>query len=483
MAETSTSAAPSHNSNTGRGRNRGPRKRNKRNKQQGTKKPNVPLPAQTKLVWRNIANVDKYGSVEKILKMVQSIIAIANEKNANHYAIDIDQRAMRYLIQEEERSQKYLKDFAAAAKENDAEEEEEMMEEDLKNPAEKEETKEETKEQLDVVIAPKLNSFLPIITARPLYIIPPRKSRRHGEKVGCAYILLTAPKIEKIELPNVVSKVLDVKPMEEINPERGKEGAPRDKSEAEEKEEKTSEASPETAPTTEAHTEEAQKAKPSVMDTAAINKALAAEYSNAVAKGRLLVSRAIEFLTDMAAEDAKGSQEYAGCQIETAMSGKTWRHQYRADRREGTIESTSEYKNWIQSLTKKEEELNARPKPAPGGGTANNLVGLVEGSSDSAQPVAAIVQHLRARRQEMKRKKNKKKKEKSEKANVNKNSKKKAEAANRGAGAAAGKKKKKKGGKKKGAGGGGGGGGGGVGKKPAAPPTALLKPASGGMAH
>ncbi|KAL3939570.1 MAG: hypothetical protein SGBAC_005717, partial [Bacillariaceae sp.] len=207
---------------------------------------------------------------------------------------------------------------------------------------------------------------------------------------------------------------------------------------------------------------------------AAIHKALATDYSTAVAKGRLLVSRAIEFLANIASENP---EEFGvGCRIETAMSGKTWRHQYRPDRREGTIESTNEYKSWLNSLTKKKEELDSRPKPAPGGGAANTLVGLVDSSAEESpsQPMAAIVQHLRAKRQELKRKKTKKKKEKNEKAgggkninNNNNNNKKKA------APAGGAKKKKKKGGKKK--------------QKPTAvvapPPTALLKPTSGGISY
>lgn len=486
--------------NRGRG-GRGNRKRNKRNKQhhhhQGPKKINVPLPAQTKLVWRNISNVEKYGTVEKVLQMVQKVVTIANEKNGNQYTIDMDRSAMRYLIQEEELANKYAQDFKASqeANEETKEEEGEKTETVAVNPIE--ETKEEIEEApLDVVVAPKQHSSIPLITARPLYVNPPRKTRRHGEKVGCAYILLTAPKIEKIEVPtpSIPPEIMEVEvvPEEEENKaEKATTEEPTEsqaaeaaKSEEDTMEEEAAATAP--MPAAEETKEVETPAKPEEKQTsamlehqAAINKALAADYSTAVAKGRLLVSRAIEFLSNIASEDAKGSQDFAGCRIDTAMSGKTWRHQYRADRREGTIETTNEYKNWLNSLTKKKEELESRPKPAPGGGAASsNLVaGLVDSSQDQAQPVAAIVQHLRAKRQELKRKKTKKKKEKNDKAG-GKNKKKDGGRAAQGGG---GKKKKKKGGgggKKKGGGGG---------KKPTtptiAPPTALLKPGVGGVAR
>ena len=70
-----------------------------------------------------------------------------------------------------------------------------------------------------------------------------------------------------------------------------------------------------------------------------------------------------------AKDDAKADQHYAGSMVEVAMSGKTYKHQvHRRDRREGTLETTADYKNFVENAAKAKEERMARPKPAPGGG-------------------------------------------------------------------------------------------------------------------
>jgi hypothetical protein len=72
----------------------------------------------------------------------------------------------------------------------------------------------------------------------------------------------------------------------------------------------------------------------------------------------------------------------------------------------------------MASLEKQQAELKSRPKPTPGGGYvassedgapgAANAAGI---GSSAGQPIAALVQHLRAKQQDLKRKKAKKKKE------------------------------------------------------------------------
>ena len=95
-------------SNAGRGRK--PRKRNnKRNnkQQQGPKKNIAPPPPQTKLILRNIGNLEKYGTVEQILGMIQKILEISNDKNGSQYTIEVDMASARYLIRADEMAKKY----------------------------------------------------------------------------------------------------------------------------------------------------------------------------------------------------------------------------------------------------------------------------------------------------------------------------------------------------------------------------------------
>jgi hypothetical protein len=146
------------------------------------------------------------------------------------------------------------------------------------------------------------------------------------------------------------------------------------------------------------------------------------DYSRQVAQGSLLLQTATDLLKEVIStlrpswmESSKdASPVEAGISIsiviEPAMSGKTWRWQNsRSDRRENTLETTADYKNWLAGLEKREADLKARPKPAPGGGAPTNDEG--GNAPTTAQPIAALVQHLIAKQQELKRKKVKNKKE------------------------------------------------------------------------
>jgi hypothetical protein len=533
------------NDNNNRNRNRR-RKRYKRGANKGQNQPkkiNVPPPPQTKLVLRNICNAEKYGSVESILSMVKKLVELSNTKNSSSFTIDIDHSAVRYLIQEEELAEKYLQELETARQQKEKDEQEEGEEEEgveEDDAANKEDeapenvTTEEEKQpevatlkpitelkKMDVIVAPKVSSSVPVLMARPLYIIPPKKTRRRGERAGCAYILITAPKIEKIEIPETLQEtnqeattatLISVAPLLEISEETTTAAPPLEVTE----ETTTTSTTPpfevtEETPTTSAApplevTEETTltiSVTPPLKVTEGITTTTAAplevtvteaeaapalipegdasgeeettkeeamtwdpenvtkppvpappkvDYSNAIAKGRLLLSRSTDFFTSILEEDATGPQEYAGCKIEISMSGKTWRLAYRVDRREGSIESTADFKNWMLSVEKKQEELSARPRPAPGGGTSN--LGDSNPNGGEEGPVAALVQHLRSKRQELKRKKAKKKKDKNGMNPVSPK-KKKTSAELAAVAAAKKKKKKKKTGRKKVPGGGG----------------------------
>lgn len=123
----------------------------------------------------------------------------------------------------------------------------------------------------------------------------------------------------------------------------------------------------------------------------------AAQRAHATAKARLQLLTAVEALSKHAQDDASSNQLYAGCVIQPSESGKAWKPAYR-DHREGTVESTGDYKKFIANMAKEEEERMSRPKPTPGGA-------LDDSKSENGEPVAAIVKYLCAKRQQETRRK------------------------------------------------------------------------------
>ena len=426
--------------------------------QSGQKKPAVPPPPQTKITFRRIGNVDKHGTVKDIMEMIRSMLSSIESTT---FSIELEEATVRRLIKDDELYQAALAEEAKKADSRESKVSVEDQGKDGSDDADKsadaipedqtadqsQATKGDTNankagedaNNLDVIVAPKKPSILPTITARPLFVLPPKKTRRRGERAGTAYVVFTGPKIDPqkvVEKEPPIKEATTTKSTNTSDSSASK-GAqePQTDDPASGKPDSTEAVdskSPEEdgeVPLATAVSADESTADPSGNDpapgaktttaapkpTPKPSKSANADYSRAVAKGRLLLKQAVDALVQLADEDAKAQQIYAGCSVEEAMSGKTWRHQnHRPDRREGTIESTSDFKNWLQSLTKQEEDLKARPKPTPGGGGLAMTAG-VDGT-ENGQQLSAIVMHLRAKRQEAKRKKAKKKKEKNDKA-------------------------------------------------------------------
>ena len=226
------------------------------------------------------------------------------------------------------------------------------------------------KKELDIVVAPKTLSSLPTITVRPLYVVPARKTRRRGERAGVAYVLLIAPKVEH-KHDNKVK-------------EQDKKG-------------------PHVVPPTEESTSEnTSKASPK-----AVTSTPPVDFTRQLARYRLMLSNALDALRQVAEEDRTKQEFFSGCIVEQSLNGKTWKPSGgRPDRREGTIESTLEFKKWLESTAQQKEALKSRPKPIPGGG----VTGAGGDGQENGEAVAALVQHLLAKKQEIKRKKALKKK-------------------------------------------------------------------------
>jgi hypothetical protein len=147
------------------------------------------------------------------------------EQNVTHVKKDLEEKVKKEL---EEKARKELKEKEQKEKAENpnghdgeqAKDDKEQQQGTLESPAPAEDTKEAMVEETAAVAAVipamqnlwlsdkskpnsnAINSSGPGpastsgIAARVLYICPPKKTRRRGEKPGCAYLLLTAPNIE-----------------------------------------------------------------------------------------------------------------------------------------------------------------------------------------------------------------------------------------------------------------------------------------------
>ena len=267
-------------------------------------------------------------------------------------------------------------------------------------------TKTNDNSKLDVILAPKIVSNLPTIIARPLYVVPPRKTSRRGERAGTVHVLLIGPKIE-MEKPSTSVHIAIEKKIEEEKDERHT-------SEIQLPHPATLEhESPEIIEADGDTTVIDSTSKPVPDVVAAVKET---NYPRELAKGRLLLSNTIKSLSQLAAADSSTQELFSGCIVEQSMNGKTWKmfqDKSRPDRREGTIEGTIDYKIWLETIAKQKEELKARPKPVPGGGGTTTTEGAPkddEQLDENGKPMSSLVQHLRLKNQDAKRKKTQKKK-------------------------------------------------------------------------
>ena len=221
------------------------------------------------------------------------------------------------------------------------------------------------------------------IHARTLYVVPPKQTRRRGEKPGNVYLVLTTPPISAAVVEQPPPPIEEVPPVNAEVEANGNNGTQTEEG-------KTAEVVPPVVP-------------PKV------------DYSRQIAERQLALVRSLEIMTALAAEDGKGGQVWAGCQVEESSNGKSWRPPQRKDHREGTVQDSPGFKAFMEMTAKEKEDLQSRPKPAPGGGlsalSTGGLSGTGDGTTDNnGKPVAALVLHLQSKReQEKSQKKNKRK--------------------------------------------------------------------------
>jgi Smg-4/UPF3 family len=394
-----------------------------------------PAPPQTKILIRNIGDATKHGSVEGIIGLIRSFLDGANQKlsSLNSRVIQLHEASTASLIQGAEAVKKAQEE----GKNKKSDENVLTDTERYRNDQTVEDAVTEEEEKYDNVVlrineksdwsvqdAPSValsmaENSTTNFGARIVYIVPPKQTRRRGVKPGCAYLVISGPRIEAKESPRppIPSSTTGAITTASSHSDPIKE----EKKDVTEVGEKNGESDsidePATRDNSESHGEKENHVvivdpPPEKNSSAAATTSQAVDYSREVAKGRFLVTQVIEMLEEHAKEDAKSEQRYAGSMVEVAMSGKTYKQNFhRRDRREGTLEQSADYKIFLAKAAKEKEERLARPKPAPGGGLSVVAAATSE-TAENGQPVAALVEHIRNKRAEAsKRKKTKKPKD------------------------------------------------------------------------
>ncbi|GAX11486.1 hypothetical protein FisN_22Lh171 [Fistulifera solaris] len=324
-----------------------------------------PPTPQLKVTIRNIHNADLNGTVKNVgNRILRRLVQLAGDKlnTLDRIALQWDEDGFRALAEADDAARKLREEWKlmqdSEGKNTDAKEtkKEGDVADTIKSTHSNDDSSElpsavvEGMEQLSIVNPPQHES---IIHVRALYVVPPKKTKRRGEKTGCAYLVLTAPPIAAREPDQDAASTRSGKSASDLVQ------APFD-------------------------------------------------YSQDVAKRRLMIQRTLEALIKTAEEDAKTKQEFSECVVLESMNGKTWKPRtdtVRRDRMEGTIEETADYKAFFEKSEQEKEERKARPKPAPGGGVSSVMTSTSSSNNNGGQPIATIVLHLRKKQEEEKKRK------------------------------------------------------------------------------
>jgi hypothetical protein len=389
-------------------KNKSRRGKSARQKQQGGGQQAV----QSKITIRNIQDPARFGSIKKIVEtLIYPMIEECNNTCTNNschnetgsgpglaFHVQSDPSSFQQLIRteelvEERRRREECERAAEAAEETDDKETNQHKQEtggdenenlvDGKKDHCPSSNKSTVVDKVEVVAATKIPSSLPTVTIRALHIVPPRVTRRRGERPGVAYLLVVAPPQKKTDNSN------------NNNNNSNKNKA-------------TDSSVPKTA------APDVPSSSASTTSRASNVSASKADNARYIAKSRLLNSHVVDCLKGLAKDDTKTQQKYGGCMVEYSLNTKTFKLPYfghsgqqtkrvKHDRWEGTIESSEHFQQWLESVTKQKEELNTRPKPIPGGGMSlptaqGNMINVSAATNPdgSTQPVAALVQHLLA---------------------------------------------------------------------------------------
>lgn len=330
-----------------------------------------PQTPQLKVTIRNIHNADLNGTVKDVgERIIRKLIDLSNEKLGNsgtdRIFLKLDAAAFEELVEADVGARKARTEWSEkqASTEVKGSETKEIIETEVLA------TVEIIKpELLSGVVEGMEHLYLSddsTVHVRVLYVVPPKKTKRRGEKSGCAYLVLTAPSIQaRNPLP--------------VHPEK---------------------------------TEGAIEDAASTRSTKSGSTQAPADYSKDVARRRVMIQRSLDALIKTAEDDTKTRQLLSECTVEESLNGKTWKtarteNTPRRDRIEGTIEESADFKAFFERIEQEKDERKSRPRPAPGGGVASAMTT----GDNKGQPLAALVIHLRQKQEEeeKKRKQGKKK--------------------------------------------------------------------------
>jgi hypothetical protein len=315
-----------------------------------------PPPPQLRVTCRNIGNVEKNGNVVSLGALLQAVVDKANEKLNTKMHVDAESIEACRIVEEAVLEVRQKFDEEMKCKEN-SETKEEVAPEMAADGNVAPETVptdtvlEETSKTAPFVnsspsSAPANNAFK--ISVQVLYMVPPKKTRRRGEKPGCIHLVLHAPPL------------------------------------------------PTTAQVTNKVKEDSQEAT-----SIAPTPSTTADYSTELAKRRTMLHRALDLLSAAASDDAKSKQDYASMIVVESPCQKAWKRGAFKDRLDGTIFTTPAYQDFFALQQKEAEARSARPRPAPGGtvtataatATVSHLAGVAAVNEDG-QAVSHLVQHL-----------------------------------------------------------------------------------------
>jgi hypothetical protein len=317
------------------------------------KKGPPPTP-QCKITLRRIQGVDRFGNASGLVVLVRELVRKVNEKMDKK--IVLDEGSVARAIEQEQlvwAARNAWEELQSGLDENNASMENKSAESDSNTtaPAVKKETAKGTKFGGAKISSNNSQLDATAMTMRLLYLIPCKQTRRSGEKPGCIYLVLIAPRIEakSAAVPTPVPAV------------EGKDAS--------------------TPPTT---------------------TASPPDYSLELAHSRNLLQKAVGMLQKLT-DELRHSQELGGVQVQGNLNGKTFKPLDRPDRLEGTIWETPDYIEFCNLQKETAQALQARPKPVPGGGSAS-------AQPSSEAPIAALVQHLQSKRWEEQQRKTVRKK-------------------------------------------------------------------------
>jgi uncharacterized membrane protein YgcG len=359
---------------------------------------------QTKVTFRNICDSTKFGTAKQILDMIDEMISKVNSE-ARSLPIRIDRKSFDKIIKseelvlaaraEEEAKQNPVQDTeeTSLAQGDDTVEQKDHSVGQNEVPGTKsmEETSKRTTS--DALQDDSTDDDVPHVIARALYVVPAKRSRRRGEKPGCAYLVLVAPPPPPppaLPLADIVRELVQTAPTPEAPQDGGKMEADNVVNHVERQKNASSGRV----------VSSGQSVAPQQQLTA-VRQYTQAEKNRFAALAKLGLTRAVEHLSAHALQDAKTSQTYGQCQVFASEYGKTWRDGFLVDRREGTIESTGDYREFFNKQNKADEVRKSRPKPAPGGGALT----CADTNSNDGEPLSAIVMHLRAKHREQSQRK------------------------------------------------------------------------------